>query len=193
MKIYTRTGDGGTTSLFGGSPLGGERVAKDDPRIATLGAVDELNASLGVARATGLPDPLDTIVARLQCQLFQLGAEVATPKVDQAPRSRRAANTLGETDVTDLERDIDACEKGLPPLKAFILPGGTPAAAQLHLARAICRRAERNLASFARRAPVSDTLLKYLNRTSDLLFVLARKANGAAGVTEIEWSGLLPR
>ncbi len=182
MKIYTRTGDGGTTGL-----LGGGRVAKDDPRIATLGAVDELNASLGVARTAGLPDPLETIVARLQGQLFQLGAELATPKVDQAPRNGRAANTLGETDVTELERDIDVCEKCISPLKAIILPGGTPAAAQLHLARAICRRAERDLASLAQRAPVSDILLKYLNRTSDLLFVLARAANGAAGVTEIEW------
>jgi cob(I)alamin adenosyltransferase len=95
---------------------------------------------------------------------------------------------LQESDVTELEQDIDLCEKGLPPLQAFILPGGTPAAAQLHLARAVCRRAERDLASLARHTSVSDTLLKYLNRASDLLFVLARTANVAAGVAEIEWN-----
>jgi cob(I)alamin adenosyltransferase len=186
MKIYTRTGDRGSTGLYGG-----QRVAKHDPRITALGAIDELNAALGVVRTAGLPDPLDAIVARLQNQLFQLGAEVATPEVAQAPAqapaSHRQANTLREADVVELERNIDTCENSLPPLQAFILPGGTPAAAQLHLARAICRRAERDLVALTRQAPVADTLPKYLNRVSDLLFVLARTANMAAGVAEIEW------
>jgi len=182
MKIYTRTGDEGITGLFGGG-----RVAKHDPRIVALGAIDELNAALGVVRAVGLPESIEPIVARLQDQLFQFGAEVATPKANRAATSLRQTKSLQESDVAQLEQDIDACEASLPPLQAFILPGGTPAAAQLHLARAICRRAERDLASLNRQAPVADILLKYLNRTSDLLFVLARTANVAAGVAETQW------
>jgi len=181
-------------------------VTKHSPRISLLGTIDELNAALGVARAADPPDPVKTIVARLQNQLFQLGTEVAVPKkalnkaqaevavpkkeAEKAPATphRRKTGSLREADVAMLEKDIDRCEKSLPPLQAFILPGGHPAAAQLHLARAICRRAERDLTLLAQQEAVSGTLLEYLNRTSDLLFVLARTANKNAGVADIEWN-----
>jgi cob(I)alamin adenosyltransferase len=190
MKIYTRTGDQGTTGLFGGG-----RVAKNDLRIAALGAIDELNAALGVAGTAELPKPVEIIVNRLQNQLFQLGSEVAISADLSANSGSNTAGlrdtiVLGAADVTELEQNIDSCEKGLPSLQAFILPGGTPAAAQLHFARAICRRAERDLVALSQQAPISDILLKYLNRTSDLLFVLARTANVAAGMAETEWKGL---
>jgi cob(I)alamin adenosyltransferase len=190
MKIYTRTGDQGTTGLFGGG-----RVAKNDLRIAALGAIDELNAALGVAGTAELPKPVEIIVNRLQNQLFQLGSEVAISADLSANSGSNTAGlrdtiVLGAADVTELEQNIDSCEKGLPSLQAFILPGGTPAAAQLHFARAICRRAERDLVALNQQAPISVTLLKYLNRTSDLLFVLARTANVAAGMAETEWKGL---
>jgi cob(I)alamin adenosyltransferase len=190
MKIYTRTGDQGTTGLFGGG-----RVAKNDLRIAALGAIDELNAALGVAGTAELPKPVEIIVNRLQNQLFQLGSEVAISADLSANSGSNTAGlrdtiVLGAADVTELEQNIDSCEKGLPSLQAFILPGGTPAAAQLHFARAICRRAERDLVALNQQAPISVTLLKYLNRTSDLLFVRARTANGAAGMAETEWKGL---
>jgi cob(I)alamin adenosyltransferase len=190
MKIYTRTGDQGTTGLFGGG-----RVAKNDLRIAALGAIDELNAALGVAGTAELPKPVEIIVNRLQNQLFQLGSEVAISADLSANSGSNTAGlrdtiVLGAADVTELEQNIDSFEKGLPSLQAFILPGGTPAAAQLHFARAICRRAERDLVALNQQAPISVTLLKYLNRTSDLLFVLARTANVAAGMAETEWKGL---
>ena len=190
MKIYTRTGDQGTTGLYGGG-----RVAKDDLRIAALGAIDELNAALGVVSTAELPKSVKIIIDRLQNQLFQLGSEVATSadlaaNSDSNSAGQRDKIVLAAADVTELENNIDSCEKGLPPLQAFILPGGTPASAQLHFARAICRRAERDLVALSQQAPISETLLKYMNRTSDLLFVLARTANVAAGMPEIEWKGL---
>lgn len=182
MKIYTRTGDQGTTSLFGGS-----RVAKCDMRIAAYGTIDELNAALGIVRAMTPPANVDKIVARLQGQLFQLGAELASPVAETDHAEKLANTTLQQSDVDELERAIDTCESGLPPLKAFILPGGTPVAAQLHLARCVCRRAEREIVALAENASVRETALKYVNRAGDLLFVLARAANAAAGVAETEW------
>lgn len=179
-KIYTKTGDDGTTGLFGG-----RRVAKDALRIESYGTVDELNSVLGVVAASGLPERHADLVATIQEQLFVLGADLATPRgaMKNFPLPRVAA-----ADVTCLEKAIDALEEGLPPLKNFILPGGTPAGAALHLARTVCRRAERVTVMLAREEPEIGLFpTQYLNRLSDLLFVLARAANHAAGVEERPW------
>ena len=178
MKIYTRTGDDGTTGLFGGP-----RVAKDDLRIAAYGTIDELNAFLGLCRVNGLPRELDDEVFRIQHELFSLGAELASPDAQSSGTA-----LLEEWSVSRLERRIDQFERDLAPLKTFILPGGCAASAALHAARCVCRRAERELVSLAKSAPVRATLLKYVNRVSDLLFVFARAANAAQGVPDIPWS-----
>jgi cob(I)alamin adenosyltransferase len=177
MKIYTRTGDDGTTGL-----LGGVRAAKDDPRIAAYGALDELNAALGVCRAGGLPPDVDAVVVRLQHELFALGAELASPNAQP-----RGITPVGDAHIAELERWIDRFDADLPALRTFILPGGSPAGAHLHAARCNCRRAEREIATFARTATVRPEVLKFINRLSDLLFVLARAANSAAGVAEVPW------
>jgi cob(I)alamin adenosyltransferase len=177
MKIYTRTGDDGTTGL-----LGGARVAKDDPRIAAHGAIDELNASLGVCRAGVLPADIEEVVAALQHQMFVLGAELASPG---APP--RGTGVVAKADIAELEAAIDRFEEILAPLQEFILPGGTPAAAALHVARGVCRRAERELVGLGRHAPVRAEAMVFVNRVSDLLFVLARAANAAAGVPDVPW------
>ena len=177
MKIYTRTGDQGTTALFGGP-----RVSKSDLRIKAYGSVDELNAVLGVVRVESLPPEVDKIVLRLQSELFQLGAELASPDPKKI-----GTQTLTDSDVGILENEIDTLEKGLPPLKVFILPGGTKGAAQLHVARCVCRRAERDIVALAAQATISATMLKYVNRVSDPLFVLARSTNKAASMDETEW------
>ncbi len=179
MKIYTRTGDTGETGLYGGG-----RVRKDDPRIAAYGTVDELNAFLGLARAEGLPPEIDAVLARLQNELFDLGAELAT----RDPRAQGTA-LIKEAQIAVLEQAIDRFEEGLSPLKQFILPGGTKAAALLHVARTVCRRAEREVV-FLANVPdekVSPHLIVYLNRVSDLLFVLARAANAISGVPDVPW------
>jgi len=176
MKIYTRTGDAGETGLFGG-----QRVAKDALRVHAYGSVDECNAALGVARATGLESELDALVAEVQNQLFVVGADLATP--GENPNIPR----VGESDVTFLEGWIDRLEGELAPLRQFILPGGAPAAAYLHLARTICRRAERWVVSLAQAEPVNDQVMAYLNRLSDLLFVLARAVNARAGAADVPW------
>jgi cob(I)alamin adenosyltransferase len=180
MKIYTRTGDQGETSLFGGP-----RVSKDVLRLEACGTVDELNSLLGAARAATLPEDLDRLLDRLQNELFELGAELAA--VDPIARGTR---TLGPPHVGALEASIDHYQAGLPELRQFILPGGTPAAAQLHVARTVCRRAERRLVSLLRSdgpEQVSSTLITYLNRLGDLLFVLARAANAMAGREDMAW------
>ena len=177
MKIYTKTGDRGETGLWGG-----RRVPKDALRVQAYGTLDECNAALGVARASGLDAGLDRLLALIQDQLFVVGADLATP--DEAANVPR----VGPVDVAFLEQTIDSLEAELPPLKQFILPGGSPGAAHLHLARTICRRAERWVVSLAHQEPVSDHLLIYLNRLSDLLFVLARSANSRAGVTDLPWT-----
>lgn len=177
MKIYTKTGDRGDTGLFGGP-----RVRKDDPRIEAYGTVDELNAVLGLARCEPLGRPLDDLLATLQNELFDLGAELATPDPQ-----RMGTRTIAAGHVARLEAAIDQHETTLEPLKAFILPGGTRSAALLHLARTVCRRAERRLISLADREPISADLIVYLNRLSDLLFVLARSANHAANITDVPW------
>jgi cob(I)alamin adenosyltransferase len=180
MKIYTRTGDRGKTGLFGGV-----RVDKDDIRVEAYGTVDETNAAIGAARALGLSPVVDAVLTRVQEDLFVLGAELATApdKVE-----RLGFPLLGSSDVERLEQAIDAAELGLAPLKSFILPGGSTAAAALHLARTVCRRAERRLLTAAKAATVRSELVVYLNRLSDLLFVLARTANHDAGIADVPWT-----
>jgi cob(I)alamin adenosyltransferase len=181
-KIYTRTGDDGETGLIGGG-----RVRKDEPRVEAMGAVDELNAAVGMvraelARAGTAPPDLDPLLARLQHQLFDLGAELATPATAAVGGGRIAAEH-----VTDVEAAIDWFESGLEPLRAFILPGGAPAAAALHVARGVCRRAERRVVELAADVPLRGEVLRYLNRLSDLLFVLARAVNRANRVEDVLW------
>jgi cob(I)alamin adenosyltransferase len=179
MKIYTRTGDTGQTSLFGGT-----RVGKDDPRVHAYGEVDELNAHIGLARASAADDSeIDAELVRLQRDLFALGAQLADPRGTVGDRLTKAR--LGDVDIARLEQLIDRLEAGLPPLRNFILAGGTPCGAALHVARAVCRRAER--AMVALDPAVDPTLLRYINRLSDLLFVLARTVNLRGGTTEAIW------
>jgi cob(I)alamin adenosyltransferase len=179
MKIYTRTGDDGTTGLFGGA-----RVRKDDARVEAYGTVDELNAGLGVARAAGLPPELDALLGQLQEDLFVLGAELACVPGKEANMKMRL---LDASDAARLEQAIDAAEEGLPPLKSFVLPGGTAAAAALHVARTVARRAERRTLEASTEGAVRAELLIYLNRLSDLLFTLARRANHLAAVEDVPW------
>jgi cob(I)alamin adenosyltransferase len=178
VKLYTRTGDAGETSLFGGT-----RARKDDPRVDAYGEVDEINAWLGLARASSIDPELATELERLQRDLFALGAQLADPAEKIAARVTKAS--LTDEDVTRLEGLIDRMEAELPPLRRFILAGGAPAGAALHVARTVCRRAERRIVAL--NPPVDPVLLRYVNRLSDLLFVLARVANHRAGVPEIEW------
>jgi cob(I)alamin adenosyltransferase len=179
VKIYTRTGDGGETGLFDGA-----RVSKADPRVEAYGEVDELNAWLGVARASGADTDLAGMLEQVQRDLFAIGARLADPSHRIAGRVTKAAVEPG--DVERLERWIDRLEEELPPLRRFILAGGSPAGAALHLARTVCRRAERRIVALGPDA-VESPVLAYINRLSDLLFVVARAANRRAGVSEIEW------
>lgn len=181
VPIYTGGGDRGETGLFGGG-----RVSKDDLRVEAYGAVDELNASLGLARATGLPGEIGALVARIQEELFVLGADLATPP-DATVRADRVVR-LKAGAAKALEPVIDRLDAALPPLRTFILPGGSPAGAALHLARTVCRRAERRVVTLARASGVSPEAIVYLNRLSDLLFVMARSANAQAGVPEAQWN-----
>jgi len=179
VKLYTRTGDAGETSLFGGT-----RARKDDPRVDAYGEVDELNAWLGLARASSNDPELATELQQLQRDLFALGAQLADPADKIAARVTKAA--LVDDDVARLERLIDKMEDQLPPLRRFILAGGAPAGAALHVARTVCRRAERRVVSLGP-GSVDPVLIVYLNRLSDLLFVMARVANHRAGAVEVEW------
>ena len=182
LKIYTKTGDDGTTGI-----LGSGRVRKDDLRIDAYGTVDELNAAIGVARSCSIDEVADDDLNRVQNDLFTVGAALADP--NPAGPYHRAVK---EEHVSRLEDWIDVMEEALPPLTRFILPGGTAAASQVHLARTICRRAERLVVHLANvpSEHVPETLLIYLNRLSDALFVLARAINHRAGVDDIPWSGL---
>jgi cob(I)alamin adenosyltransferase len=181
LKIYTKTGDEGETGLFGG-----ERVPKDHRRVAAYGDVDEVNATLGLARATEPTDFEDPLLQAIQRNLFAIGAELATP--DPARLAKALGGPpLGEAEVTALEQAIDRLDAALPPLKVFILPGGTPKGATFHVARTVCRRAERSVVGLARETPVSPAIRHYLNRLSDLLFVLARAANARAGAGDLPW------
>jgi cob(I)alamin adenosyltransferase len=178
VKIYTKTGDTGDTSLFDGT-----RVKKDDLRVDAYGEVDELNAWLGLARSARADAPIDEALVRIQRDLFALGAQLADPGDKLAPRVTKAV--IADADVERLENLIDQLEAELPPLRRFILAGGTPAGAALHVARTVCRRAERRMVALT--PPVDPVLLRYVNRLSDLLFVLARIVNHRGGVTETEW------
>ena len=185
MKIYTKTGDSGETGLFGGT-----RVSKADRRVATYGDVDELNACLGFARATLVianDQELADMLEHIQRDLFALGARLADPARKIADRVAKAAVT--PADVTRLEEWIDALESALPPLQRFILAGGSQGGAALHVARTICRRAERAMVALLAddQDAFESDLLIYVNRLSDLLFVMARRANLRAGTPEIEW------
>jgi cob(I)alamin adenosyltransferase len=180
MKIYTRTGDKGETSLFGGT-----RVRKSDARVAAYGEVDELNATVGVVGAQpGLDGDVFEMLEQIQKDLFAIGARLADPAERIAERVSKAA--VGEGDIERLEKWIDRLEAELPPLRRFILPGGSGAGALLHLSRTVCRRAERAIASLGA-GTVEPYLLTYINRLSDLLFVMARAVNHRTGQAETEW------
>lgn len=187
-RIYTRTGDSGNTGLFGG-----ERVAKDDLRVEAYGAVDELNASLGAARALGFDPEIDTVLCHIQHDLFQVGADLATPEESKLDAGRRVVKRIDGTRAERLEASIDKFEAELSPLQQFVLPGGHPTAAALHISRTICRRAERRCVTLARRAEAdgetaNPEIVRYLNRLSDLLFVLARAANRRNSVPDVNWN-----
>jgi len=177
-KIYTRGGDAGETSLVDGS-----RVAKGAPRVAAYGSVDELNAQIGLVRLHSEGE-IDAMLARIQNDLFDLGADLATPPLDGDGEAN--ALRISEAQVARLEREIDRINADLAPLDSFILPGGKPAAAHLHLARTIARRAERDILAASETDSLNATALSYINRLSDHLFVLARKAN-ADGTAEVLW------
>ena len=178
-KIYTKTGDEGMTGL-----VGGQRVPKDSQRVETYGTVDELNSQIGVAIATGLCERLTTELGRVQNQLFDLGSDLATPATSQA---RHPVPTIQASHIDTLERLIDEFNEVVGPLANFLLPGGSPGAAQLHVARTICRRAERAATTLARDEAIGATVLPYLNRLSDALFVMARYENHQRGVAEPLW------
>ena len=179
MKIYTRTGDAGETSLFDGT-----RVPKTHPRVVAYGDVDELQAALGVSAASGLDPALADMIVSIQRDLFALGARLADPAHRIAPRVSKVV--ISDESVERLERWIDRLDSELPPLRHFILSGGSAAGASLHLARTVCRRAERAVLALGSDA-VEPIVIVYINRLSDLLFVMARAANHRAGVAETEW------
>jgi len=179
VKIYTKTGDRGETAL-----LGGARVPKSNPRVSAYGEADELGAWLGLVRAEGAGEPLDGMLHRIERDLFAIGARLADAEHRVADRVPKTAVTAA--DVARLEGWIDQLEATLPSLERFILAGGSPAAARLHVARTVCRRAERHIVALGPEA-VEPELLAYINRLSDLLFVMARAANARAGVRDEEW------
>jgi cob(I)alamin adenosyltransferase len=178
--IYTKTGDSGETGLFGGG-----RVGKDDARVDAYGEVDELNAAIGIARSMGLDPELDDLAQAIQDQLFTVGSVLATP------RGSKAESVIPKVEpawVADMESAIDRFDREIPPLRNFILPGGTRAAAALHFARTVCRRAERRVVPLCRSGAVESLVVMYLNRLSDLLFTLARVSNHRAGVKDVVWN-----
>jgi cob(I)alamin adenosyltransferase len=180
MKIYTKAGDGGHTSLFGG-----QRVSKADALVDAYGTLDETNALLGVARASGVPPELDELLEGIQNELFVAGAEIA------CPAERRATLKLplvGSAETERFEAAIDRLEERLEPLRSFVLPAGSAGASALHHARAVCRRAERLVVAVAAEAQLRPELIAYLNRLSDLLFVMARVANVSAGISDVLWA-----
>ena len=181
LKIYTKTGDDGDTGLFGGG-----RVAKDHPRVTAYGEVDELNAVIGQARSVEMMPRIDEVLAPVQRDLFALGALLATPDLEKMKEQLEKAR-ISDARIAQLEQAIDDGEAELEPLKAFILPGGTAKAAALHVARTVCRRAERAVIHLQHDTDVPQIVVVYLNRLSDLLFVLARVANKRAGAGEVTW------
>lgn len=185
MKIYTKTGDSGKTGL-----LAGPRVSKDHVRVEAYGEIDELNAHLGLARSAGLPEAIDRLLSRIQHELFDVGAELACPDPEAF-----GLPTVQPEMIEYLERELDYYEDLLPPLRQFILPGGASTSAMLHVARTVCRRAERRVVTLYEGNPdqISVHVLGYLNRLGDLLFLLARAANSAVNVPDVPWQKLHDR
>ncbi len=181
MKIYTKTGDKGDTGLFGGG-----RVPKDDPRVEAYGDVDELNAVIGMARAIEPLPRIDELLVPMQRDLFSIGALLATPDLDKMHKHLAKAN-IDDRRIRELEQAIDDCDRDLEPLKAFIIPGGSKKGAMLHVARTVCRRAERRVVHLQREVEIPELVVIYLNRLSDLLFTLARLANVLTGAGEVTW------
>jgi len=181
MKIYTKTGDGGETTLFGGG-----RVSKHDIRVMAYGDVDELNSALGLAMATTPADFEHELLERIQRDLFAIGGQLATREPERVQRALAKAQ-IDESRVALIEEAIDRAEAVLPPLAAFVLPGGTAKAAALHAARTVCRRAERSVVALQGHEPLPPVIIMYLNRLSDLLFTLARLANQRAAVVDRTW------
>jgi cob(I)alamin adenosyltransferase len=179
VKIYTKTGDAGETGLFGGT-----RVSKAAPRVAAYGDVDELNSAIGLARLHPIDEERDRLLAAIQSELFNVGAELAS-----RPGKSPGVPIVDDRDIETLERAIDRAESELAPLTSFVLPGGSPGAAHLHLARTVCRRAERSIVSLMDGDAVRGEVLRYVNRLSDLLFVLARLANVREKVADVPWEG----
>ena len=188
MKLYTRTGDDGTTGLFSGS-----RVSKDHPRIAAYGTVDELNACLGLAIAgtqsgaddgDGSLELMRSILTPIQSRLFDIGADLATP---EGAKTEAKIQRIDEAIVREIEQAIDRVEERNEPIRAFVMPGGSELAARLHVARTVCRRAEREIVALTHVEPVTTEALRYVNRLSDLLFAMSRLANKAAGVADVPW------
>ena len=180
MKIYTKTGDDGTTGLFGG-----KRVLKDDDRVDTYGEIDELNSLLGLALSFVLSNDVRNDLRSIQNQLFNIGAFLATPVEDR--EKLKFLKNISDDDVFYLEKRIDFYDEKLPELKNFILPGGTVSAGFLHYARTVCRRCERKIVKFALKEEGDKIYIKYFNRLSDFLFIVARYENHFAGIKEIEW------
>lgn len=188
MKLYTRTGDDGGTALFGG-----ERVQKDNPRVGAYGAVDEANATVGVAHAAAdLPAHIGAELLLVMSDLFDLGAELATPAGKDGALSERLDSRIDEARITALEAAIDDATARVPPLTTFVLPTGGDAAARLHLARTVVRRAERDVVALSHHAPVRGLVIIYLNRLSDALFAWARLASHAAGHGDVAWQAKKP-
>lgn len=180
MKIYTKTGDEGKTSL-----LGGKRVSKDDLRIEAYGTVDELNSIVGICRTLSPPKKIDQLLHSIQNQLFALGADLATPL---SQKLKQEIPRICEADITFLEKSIDDLETANKPLHAFILPEGSHLGAQLHFARTVCRRAERLVVKLSRKEKIGKHIVVYLNRLSDFLFALARWMNKNQDIAEIKWN-----
>lgn len=181
MKIYTKTGDKGDTGLFGGG-----RVPKDDPRVEAYGDVDELNAVIGMARAIEPLPRIDELLVPMQRDLFSIGALLATPDLDKMHKHLAKAN-IDDRRIRELEQAIDDSDRDLEPLKAFIIPGGSRKGAMLHVARTVCRRAERRVVHLQHDVEIPQLVVIYLNRLSDLLFTLARLANVLSGAGEVTW------
>ena len=179
MRIYTKTGDKGETSLFGG-----KRLAKDSLRIEAYGTVDELNSLIGVCRSLNTVQEIDTILEVIQNDLFALGADLATP----SQASKTPVRRIQPADAVRLEQHIDAIEPHLEKLSTFILPGGNRTASMLHFARTVCRRAERRIVQLSHEEAIGDQPMIYLNRLSDLLFVIARRANALSSTPETKWN-----
>ena len=181
MRIYTKTGDKGDTGLFGGG-----RVRKDDPRVEAYGDVDEINACIGFVRAVETMPRIDEVLVAVQRDLFSIGALLATPDLEKM-HDHLAKAQIDDARIADLEHAIDDCDRELEPLRAFIVPGGTPKAAALHVARTVCRRAERRVVTLERDVEIPGIVVIYLNRLSDLLFSLARVANARSRSGEVTW------